>query len=97
MAANLGNYDVAAAHRRAGPGTYAPPPDRRARADFADLRLGQLAAIPLREVQRLDSAIRDQLLARHTVRFAEQRRAERHELWARLGRTGRTARGSSVA
>ena len=91
MASNPDNYDLQSAHRRARPGRYGPPPDRRARADFADLRLAQLAAMPLHAVKQLSATLRDQLLEHHTARLASRRRDEREALWARLAALGSVA------
>jgi AraC-like DNA-binding protein len=78
------DYDYEAAHRRARPGPYAPPTDRRARLEFADMRLAQIAAMSLRTVQRLSTETRDKLLKHYRVERAEQRTAERDALCARL-------------
>ena len=88
MASNPDNYDLQSAHRRARPGRYGAPPDRRARADFADLRLAQLAAMPLHAVKQLSATMRDQLLEQHTARLASRRRDERDALWTRLAALG---------
>ena len=88
MADNPDNYDVQSAQRRARPGRYGPPSNRRARADFADLRLAQLAAMPLHAVKALGATMRDQLLEQHTARLASRRRDERDALWARLAALG---------
>jgi hypothetical protein len=88
MADNPDNYDVQSAHRRARPGRYGPPPDRRGEADFADLRLAQLTAMPLNAVTQLSATMRDQLLEHHTARLASRRRDERDALWARLAALG---------
>ena len=87
MAAAQDN-DYEAARRRARPGPYAPPTDRRARFEFADMRLAQVAAIPLRTVQRLSTETRDKLLEHYRVERAGQRTAERDALCARLGELG---------
>ena len=90
MAANSSGYDLDDAHRRARPGPYGPPPDRRARSDIADLRLAQLAAIPLRSVHQLSTELRDQLLEQHTTARTTQRTNERHILSQRLAELGTT-------
>jgi hypothetical protein len=77
-------YDVETAKRRARPGPYAPPDDRRARLQFADVRLAQLAALPLQTIQQLTPERRDELLAHHERRRAEERDVERTELCSRL-------------
>lgn len=82
------DYDYEAARRRARPGPYAPPTDRRARLEFADMRLAQIAAMPLRTVQRLSTETRDKLLEHYRAQRAEQRAAERDVLWARLAELG---------
>jgi hypothetical protein len=84
MAQAGSDYDLDTARRRARPGPYQPPPDRRAPAELADLRLAQLAAMPLRTIQRLTPEIRDELLEHHTAERAQRRSAERDALCARL-------------
>jgi hypothetical protein len=78
------DYDVQTARRRARPGPYAPPTDRRARLQFADVRLAQLTGLPLQTIQRLTPERRDELLDDHERRRAEQRDAEHGALCARL-------------
>jgi hypothetical protein len=78
------DYDVQTARRRARPGPYAPPTDRRARLQFADVLLAELAALPLQTIQRLTPERRDELLEYHQRTRAEHRDAERGALWARL-------------
>lgn len=78
------DYDVQSARHRARPGPYGAPPDRRARVELADLRLAQLAALPLGTVQRLSTELRDELLEHYGVERAQQRAAERKELCERL-------------
>jgi hypothetical protein len=82
------DYDVETARRRARPGPYSPPSDRRARSEFADIRLAQIAAMPLHIVQRLSSDTRDKLLEHYRVDRAGQRTAERDALCARLAELG---------
>jgi hypothetical protein len=81
-------YDVQTARRRARPGPYAPPEDRRARTQLADHRLVQLADLPIGIVQRLSVDCRDELLEYYSTRRAEQRVAEREALCARLAELG---------
>jgi hypothetical protein len=92
MAQRGSDYDLDDAHRRARPGPYAPP-DRRTTADPADLRLAQLAGVPLPAVARLAPERRDQLLEHHALERADQRRAERHALAARLADLASVDRG----
>jgi hypothetical protein len=82
------DYDYEAARRRARPGPYAPPTDRRARLEFADMRLAQIAAMPLRSVQCLSTETRDKLLEHYRVERAGQRTAERDALCSRLAELG---------
>jgi hypothetical protein len=77
------DYDFEVARRRARPGPYPPPNDRGMRPAHADLRLAQLAGLPLRTVQRLSAGVRDELLEHHR---GKQRTAERNGLHARLAR-----------
>jgi hypothetical protein len=93
MAERGSDYDLDDAHRRARPGPYAPP-DRRTTADPADLRLAQLAGVPLPAVTRLAPERRDQLLEYHALERADQRRAERHALAARLADLASVDRGA---
>jgi hypothetical protein len=93
MAQRASDYDLDDAHRRALPGPYPPPPDRRTTADPADLRLAQLAGIPLSAVTGLAPERRDQLLEHYTLERADQRRAERYALAARLADLGNVDRG----
>jgi hypothetical protein len=78
------DYDLERARRHARPGPYPPPPDRRARLRFADVRLAQLAALPLQTIQRLSPELRDELLERDHSRRAQQRATERYALCSRL-------------
>jgi hypothetical protein len=75
------DYGVEVARRRARPGPYPPLNDRGTRPAHADLRLEQLAGLPLRTVQRLSAGVRDELLEHHR---GKQRTAERNGLHARL-------------
>jgi hypothetical protein len=84
LADSSSHYDLADARRRARPGPYGPPPDRRARAEFADLRLAQLAGMPLATVKRLDAERRDELLEHYALDHAARRSAERQALANRL-------------
>jgi hypothetical protein len=93
MAQGASDYDLDDARHRARPGPYGPPPDRRTTIDPADLRLAQLAGIPLPTVTRLTPERRDQLLEHHALERADQRRAERHALAARLADLGSIDRG----
>ena len=81
MAETSTRFDVAADHRRAEAGPYAPPEHRRGRVDDCDLRLARLSGMPLRKVQRLDVPERDELLARHDADAAVERSMERDSLW----------------
>ena len=82
------DYDLESAHRRARPAPYGPPPDRRARAELAELRLAQLAELPLHTVQRLSAELRDELLEHYGGERAQQRAAERQALCERLAELG---------
>jgi hypothetical protein len=93
MAQGASDYDLDDARHRARPGPYGPPPDRRTTIDPADLRLAQLAGIPLPTVTRLTPERRDQLLEHHALERDDQRRAERHALAARLADLGSIDRG----
>lgn len=88
MAAGGSDYDLETARRRARPGPYPPPSDRRAEGELADHRLAQLAAIPLRAVQQLSAELRDELLEQHSIQCDGQRAAEREALWARFAEFG---------
>ena len=78
------DYDHQTARRHARPGPYPPAHNRRARPEPADMRLSQLAALPLQTVQRLDSDKRDELLEHYRIQRAEQRTTERDALCVRL-------------
>jgi hypothetical protein len=93
MAQHGTDYDLDDASRRARPGPYHPPAGRRARAEPRDLRLAQLAGMPLATIKRLTPQLRDELLEHYTNQRAEQRRAERHALAARLADFGSVDRG----
>jgi hypothetical protein len=84
MADNSSHYDLADAHRRARPGPYGPPSDRRGHAEFADLRLAHLAGIPLTTVKRLDATRRDELLEHYVAEESRRRASERQALLQQL-------------
>jgi hypothetical protein len=84
MADSSSHYDLAAARRRARPGPYSPPPDRRGRAEFADLRLAHLAGMPLATVKRLDAQHRDELLQHYVAEESRRRASERQALLQQL-------------
>jgi len=83
MALN-GDQDLESGLRRARPGPYPPPDGEHERRQLADLRLAQLAAVPLRIVQHLSTEMRDELLKHHHAKRAEQRAAEHDALCACL-------------
>jgi hypothetical protein len=92
MANGASDYDLEEARRRARPGPYDPPPDRRAQSEPADLRLAQLADMALQDVQRLSREHRDELLAHHGARRAAQDAGERRALAVRLAAFGNRPR-----
>jgi hypothetical protein len=81
MAENSRDHHLDDAHRRARPGPYPAPTNRREHSQAAaDLRLACLAAMPLRSVQRLSPQLRDELLEHHAGEQAARRSAERQTL-----------------
>ena len=88
MAQSASDYDLDDARRRARPGPYGPPLDRRTTAQLADLRLSQLAGMPLPAVTRLTTERRDQLLEHYALEQATRRTAERQILAERLADLG---------
>jgi len=71
-------------HRRARPGPYPPPDDRRASPEADDLELARRADIPLHAAKRVSPDVRDQMLEELRAEQREQHAVERIALWNRL-------------